>query len=311
MPELCEVVLISQYLTTKIKNQFITDIEIIAGKYSHKHLEGINYLQNHKNKIININTKGKFMWFNLKNEYEEYVYLLNWFGLTGEWSFKKGNSDRIVLSIESDPGSDKNIKTKLYFSDQRNFGIIQITQNVDILDKKIDTLAPDFLKTDFSVNQFQRWYKEFILKHPKKKNIPIVALLLEQDTKKGIGSGIGNYLSAEILYRAKISPYRPLDSLSDDDLKTLANTIKLVVKMCYISNKTGYMEKLIDFVDEHKKLVEEGVFPDYQPEILIDTLPQFEFLVYRKKKDSHNNVVLADEIDGTGRTTYWVKEVQK
>lgn len=303
MPEICEIVLIAQYLTTKIINDVITDIEISSGKYTHKQLDGLNFLKNNKNTIISINTKGKFLWFELRNENNEILYIMNWFGLTGEWSFKPGNNDRIILHLTNNE--------KLYFSDPRNFGIIQITNDISVLNNKLNSLANDLLKTNFTNKQYLKWFRDFLTEYPKYKNIPIVAFLLEQNKNKTIGSGIGNYLSAEILYRAKISPYRPLDTLSDDDIFVLADTIKFVLKMCYMTNKTGYMVKLGDFVDEHKQLVLNGVFPDYHPEIKIKDLPSFDFFVYRKKTDPLGNKVLADEIKGTGRTTYWVKEIQK
>ena len=40
MPEIAEVVLTSQYLTTKLKNRYITGIHVTAGKYTHQTLEG-------------------------------------------------------------------------------------------------------------------------------------------------------------------------------------------------------------------------------------------------------------------------------
>lgn len=310
MPELCEVVLTAQYLLSKLKNKYITNIHVTSGKYTHTTLKGLELLKE-KNEIIDIDTKGKFMWFTLRDPNGELIYLLNWFGLTGEWSFKTSKSDRITLEIETQPTNNElNKKYNLYFSDQRNFGIIEVTKNKSILDKKLDSLAPDFLKSNFSNEQFLEIYKNFIKKYPKKASAPIVKILLEQDVGKGIGSGLGNYLTAEILYRAKISPYRELKSLSDEEILKLSETIKLVVKMCYMTNKTGYMIKMLDFVDIHKEKVIEGIFPDYHPDIPLDTLGNFEFLVYRQKKDKLGNIVQADNI-ALGRTTYWVKAIQK
>ena len=305
MPELCEVVLTAQYLSTKIINKYITNLKILKGKYTHKELIGKDLLSK-KTKILNIDTKGKFMWFTLQNEEtNKTFYMMNWFGLTGEWSFKTGASDRIVLDIENDDGKIY----KLYYSDQRNFGILQFADLIT-LNKKINTLAPDYLKSNFTVNQFYDWFKQFLDKYPNKSDMKIVELLLEQDKDKGIGSGVGNYLSAEILYRAKISPYRLLKDMSVNDIKTLGETTARVVKMCYMTNITGYMKKMADFVEIHKEKVESGYFPDYHPDIPINSLEDFEFLVYQQKKDKFGNEVQADNI-AVGRTTYWVKEVQK
>ena len=36
MPEICEIVITSQYLISKLKNRYITGIHIVAGKYTKK-----------------------------------------------------------------------------------------------------------------------------------------------------------------------------------------------------------------------------------------------------------------------------------
>src|SRR5690554_6221710 len=104
MPEICEVVLTSQYLFTKLKNRYITGINVIAGKYTHTPLQGKELIDKHKPlKIVNIDSKGKFMWFQLKDPQQKDIYILNNFGLTGEWSFHKSKSDRIIFDIETHP----------------------------------------------------------------------------------------------------------------------------------------------------------------------------------------------------------------
>lgn len=304
MPELCEVALTAQYLLTKLKNKYITNAEIVAGKYKKHELKGINYLINKKNKIINIDTKGKFMWFELKDENDRNLYILNWFGLTGDWTFENSSMSRVIFTINND-----NNKTKLYFNDQRNFGILQITHDKKILDDKLNSLAPDLLKTNFSVQQFHKWFTDYLEKFPKRKHIKIVALLMKQDIDDGIVSGIGNYMSSEILYRAKILPNREIGKLTDADIDRLAKTIKMVVKMCYLTNKTGYMQDFEDFVDEHLEGVKKGIYPNYHPDIPLKSVPEFEFLVYKLKKDKYGNPVSTENIIPM-RTTYFVKNVQ-
>lgn len=306
MPELCEVALMAQYLFKKLKNKYITDINIIAGKYKRKPMDNINLLQNTKNKVISIDSKGKFMWFELKDEKNDPIYVMFWFGLTGEWSFFTGKNDRIIFNVESKEGK----KYNLYFSDQRNFGTIQITKDKNILDTKINSLAPDLLKTSFTVPQFSLWYHNYLDSYPKRHNMTLVDLLMRQDNGDGIVSGIGNYLSAEILYRAKLSPHRKINSLSNHEINELGKTIKYIVKQCYISNKTGYMKTFGNFIDEHKQGVKDGTYPDYHSDI--QNPDDFEFLVYKKKFDKLNNPVTPEVIiKSPKRTTYWVPAIQK
>lgn len=312
MPEICEVVLTSQYLITKLKNRYITGINIVAGKYTHQPLQGEELIGKHKPlKIIKIDSKGKFMWFELKDPQQKDIYIMNNFGLTGQWSFHEDKSDRVIFNIGTDPDNpENNKKYQLHYSDARNFGLLQITDNRKILESKINKLAPDLLKSNFQVNDFIEWVHSYLKKSKKRKGVPIVKALFRQNKKDGIASGIGNYLSSEILYRAKISPYTPVGDLSNRDLTNLANTIKKVIKLCYMSNITGYMGKLTDFVIKHKGKVQEGIFPDYHPDVQLSPNETFEFLVYGRNEDNLGNVIQKDVIESK-RTTYWVPQVQK
>lgn len=303
MPELCEITLSAQYLLTKLKNKFITDIDIIGGKYKKNPLNNIHLLKNTKNKIINIESKGKFMWFELLNSDNEIIYIMCWFGLTGSFSFFSGLSDRVSFDIESKDGK----KYNLYFSDQRNFGSIQFTNERSVLDVKLNSLAPDLLKCNFSIPQFSLWYHDYINSYPKRHKMKLVDLLMRQNIGDGIVSGIGNYLSVEILYRAKLSPHRYISSLSDTEINELALQIKYVIKQCYMSNKTEYMANIINFIDQHNEKIKKGIYPDYHSDIQDQV--DFEFMVYRKKFDKFKNPVISDEII-KGRTTYWVPNIQ-
>jgi len=201
MPEICEVALTAQYLTTKLKNRYITGIHIVAGKYTHQALPGKDLIPKYQPlKVIKIDSKGKFMWMELKNLDNVEIYILNNFGLTGEWSFYDDKSDRVIFDVETHPNEPHNKKYKLHYADARNFGLLQITDDRKVLDNKINKLAPDILKTSFSVKDFIGWVHNYLKKSPKRKDVPIVKALLQQDLKTGIVSGIGNYLSSEILY---------------------------------------------------------------------------------------------------------------
>lgn len=312
MPEICEITITAQYLLTKLKGRYITNIHIIAGKYTHMILKGKDLIQEYQPlKIINIDNKGKLMWFVLEDSKGNNVYIINNYGLTGEWSFYSDKNDRIVFDIATDPyDMKKNKDYKLYYGDARNFGLIQITDSRKVLDDRIDKLAPDVLKTNFTDQEFISWINDYLKKSSKRKNVPIVKALLQQDKKDAIISGIGNYLASEILYRAKISPYTHVGDLTQDQLIRLANTIKYTTKLCYLSNITGYMKKLANFVPKHIKLVEEGIFPNYHPEIKIPKNETFKFLVYGRKEDDLGNQVKRDIIVPP-RATYWVPNIQK
>jgi formamidopyrimidine-DNA glycosylase len=301
MPELCEILITSQYLLKKIKNKLLTNIKVLSGRYTHQELKGIKLLENKDSKIINIETKGKFMWFHLKHQDKD-IYIMNTFGLTGEWGFTKYPGSRVELTIKSKTKENKFYK--LYYTDNRNFGTLQITDNIDILNKKLNDLAPDFLKTPFTNEEF---YNKFINYKNKTKNI--IKVLMDQTIRGGLGSGLGNYLAPEILYHSKISPYRKIKDFTKKEILTLAGNIKYITKLCYYNNKTGYMDLYENYVDQHRQDIKKGKLPDFHKDIKIKYNEEFIFNVYRQEKDTLGNKVKKSEII-KGRTTYWVPQIQ-
>src|SRR6185437_4326413 len=125
MPEICEVAITAQYLSEKLIGKKITKLEVISGKYTRLNLPGKDLLDR-PTKIIKIDSKGKFLWFECEN-----LFILNTFGMTGEWSFDNDKNARISFNI--DDGST------VYFIDPRNMGNIIITNSRTILENKINS----------------------------------------------------------------------------------------------------------------------------------------------------------------------------
>ncbi|MEM3062064.1 MAG: DNA-formamidopyrimidine glycosylase family protein [Nitrososphaerota archaeon] len=290
MPEVAEVTLTAEILSKHFKNKVLTSFKFISGRFFKKKPLGYNkFVKSLPLKIIDINSKGKFLWFELSvsekskqnNSFskENRWYIFNTFGLTGMWSLFEPEYARSVLTFENGKMA--------YFSDMRNFGTFRFTDHPEDLENKLKRLAPDFLKEDFDPEKMRKY------------NLPIVKILMDQ---RKVGSGLGNYLVPEILYRAKISPHRLGSELGDDELTNLAYWIKYTVKLSYVNNYTGYM---LNLEDEARKIARKKYLPD------IDVgNKKFKFLVYRKKIDPLGNEVRRDKIVH-GRSTYWVPAVQK
>jgi len=285
---------------SKVIGHNITKIKIVSGRYLKKSITGLDNLT-FPLKIISINTKGKFLWFVLKNDKGDICYLLNTFGLTGEWSFDKLEHCSVKFTIKKNDNADE---LYLYFCDVRNFGTIQFTNNDKILNKKLNELAPDMLQSNISEKDFTD-----IIKSLKNKKQKIVQVLMSQNKKTGIISGLGNYLVPEILYRARISPHKKINELSSNDISILYAKIKYVLKLCYLTNNTPYVAHLSSFLKKHTDNVKKGKYPNYLRDVKIGN-DKFQFLVYRKKIDLDGNEIIGEKILN-GRTTYWCPSVQK
>jgi formamidopyrimidine-DNA glycosylase len=280
MPEVSEVALTTDILNKYLKGKKLIAIKIDSGRYAKKPPEGLSdFKKKLPLKLVKVDSIGKFIWFEFKTGKSSW-YIWNTLGLTGMWSVAlKPNSYRLAFKFSN---------RVIYYSDTRNFGTFKFTSDTAALNKKIKELTPDFLKTsNFSLVKVQKY------------KMPIVKILMDQ---KKVGSGLGNYLTAEILYRAKISPHRLGTKISNRELVTLKYWIKYVVKLAYIDNHTGYMVNLEEDADKIKR-------KKYHPKIKIRERT-FKFMVYRRKTDPYGNRVKADKIIG-GRSTYWVPSVQK
>lgn len=287
MPEGPEVALTAEILNAKLKNQILTKIKFVSGRYGPDRSKpvGYDFFKKYLSMtVLKVNSKGKFMWFELESESDNTkFYIFNTFGLTGMWSFSKPKYNRIKMTFEDG--------TSCYYSDMRNFGTFKFSNNGHELKSKLEELGPDVLKDD-----------DFNLSMLKKYTKPIVEVICSQK----VLSGIGNYLSAEILYEARISPHRPANSLTSNERSKLLHAIKYVTKLAYTNNDIGYMINLKTELADDKDIT---VKKNYHPSTDIDD-NVFNFNVYGKKFDPKGNKVIADKII-KGRTTYWVKELQK
>ena len=116
------------------------------------------------------------------------------------------------------PGTQKNSRVSFYlsdgkildFNDQRLFGELRLLDDWRAL-KFIKGLGPE--PADLSVEKF----KEML----SRKKTKIKPLLMDQ----GFISGIGNLYVAEILFRARIHPERPAQSLTDKEKDLLFKAI--------------------------------------------------------------------------------------
>lgn len=282
MPEGPEVLLTSQFIDYYVKSRRLLEINILSGRYQNKSPDGYDeFIDNLPMVVRQVSSKGKFLWFSLTNKAGSH-YIWNTFGMTGTWTTYQDRHSRIEFVFSRNK--------RLYFNDMRNFGTVKFDSNRQNLDNKLAKIAPDFIQSNVDITP--------ILDIDK----PIVAILMDQ-TK--IGSGIGNYLVAEILYRAKISPHRHGTSFDKKELKRLDRSIKYTMKLAYCNNSTGYMESIDPLADKLEKR-------NYHRDIKIKRR-KFRFQVYGQTHDPYGNPVKKDHIVGTGsnkRTTYWVPLVQ-
>lgn len=206
MPEGPEVLSIVKYLNKNLKNSQLKEIKVHSGRYKRKKIENLSKLPL-PIKIKSVNCKGKFIWFELGNDWT----IWNTLGLTGDWldAEEKHNHVELVTS-----------KGSYYFNDPRNFGTFKINNKSSELEKKLNYLGLDLLNDTKITNQM---FLDVMRKH----NDRTLAYVL---MKQNIIAGIGVYLRSEILYRCKLDPFKKIRGRSDDILIRLFECARTLMR---------------------------------------------------------------------------------
>jgi uracil-DNA glycosylase len=201
---------------------------------------------NHNIDIIkSLNCKGKFIYMVLdegKNaatndkdpDYQRSIWIT--LGMTGRF-VNEADVNKPRASNSDREGSDprwyfetmdvsNGQKRKIYFRDARNFGCLIFSLSADELDQKLASLGPDMLDVE---NTTEEVFLEVM--NNSKQNRNICKFLMDQSKI----AGVGNYILAEGLYRARIDPFASLSEISVDQRKALFKELREVITSSYNS----------------------------------------------------------------------------
>jgi len=171
--------------------------------------------------------------------------------LLGKWQQKEGKWEATIPGpLKEDPMNkflhlifwlDNN--QMLALSDLRKFAKVELL-NKDTLEKELSSFGPEPLDKDFTFEKF----KEVL---DKKRKGKIKQVLMDQE----VIAGIGNIYSDEILWKAKIHPFKEIKQLSDEEIKRIYNAMREILPKAIklggesisdfrrISGQRGYFDK--------------------------------------------------------------------
>lgn len=309
MPEGPEVSWTALYLNHRLQGKKIKSINVNSGRYSKKgkSMSGLKDVQNVLPlKVISVNNKGKFIWMGFEDKNGDKQYMMNKLLMSGSWDFEEHDHSHVEFTLTDG--------TKLWFTDQRNFGEMVFTKKKKAIDTYLEGLAPDFIQTAFTNQEFHDRIKKLLYNGGQKistarQKWKIIKVLMEQKAGKALGSGIGNYLVAEMLYHAKLTPHKTLYTIYRDRKLSdrLANSIRYMMKLAFLVNSIGYMG---DLDKQFKKFIKDSIpafKKKYIPSIKLKKDDVFVFNVYQNKEDDD---VVTEKIVGN-RTAWFNPKVQK
>lgn len=288
MPEGVEVKISAELIKPLVINRLITKINVgDRSRYVGENPDGLVEFSESVRRdelggwvysavqVINVETKGKFMYWTFSNDW----YMFSTFGMTGQWSPKEGK--HVCLHIKLfDQNDIDGALTNVYFNDPRHFGTIKFVKGRQALLEKINELGWDPLKDGMN----DTWTK-YVVGICARKAKPIGELLMDQ----GIFAGVGNYIRAEALYLAKISPWRQASLMKKDEILSLCQALVEVMNESY--NHQG--ATILTYKDAYGA---EGKYSSC-------------FKVYGKKTDPLGNTI-KKETTPEGRAIHWCPAIQ-
>lgn len=214
MPEGPEVRLTTEYLNDVLSDRSITRWGFVDGRYTDDPPVGYEEFDGSLPMMVeSVQCKGKFIYFTFYNE-NGYMYLIHSLMMTGRW--QEEYDEQCKCFVEIDDG------TTLWFRDSRSLGTMKFTTDESVLEEKLNYLGPDILTEQFTLPKFKSLQKKY-------GNRNITSFLMDQR----VISGCGNYIKAEVLYYARISPLRKVSSLTQAETELLFEAMRIIPRLSY------------------------------------------------------------------------------
>ena len=209
MPELPEVETVCRVLSKNITGLTIKTARVINNnlRYNLSYSIEKTILQS---KIKSIIRRGKYGIIILNNRNLIIFHL----GMTGKFkidlsTYKKTKHDHFVLEF--------NNNLKLIYNDVRKFGYIELMEKpFDIFNLKNLGYEPSIVKG----------FKDILFSKIKRRKASVKDILLDQS----FICGVGNIYASEILYKAKISPFKKGIQFCEADFKTLLKALQNIIQ---------------------------------------------------------------------------------
>jgi len=288
MPEGPEVRVVVEWLRKHLLGRHFHSIQWDpSSRYRLKEPEGYSDIFSRLPAIIsNIFAKGKCIVIEFNQEFYMTCNLAD----AGNWTFEKEKHCNTWITYSSN-----NQVQVMYFTDVRHRGRHDFFgSSSDLKSRKFKDIGPDLLA--YSIGTYCQEHNPCLIKedmisiwneklnNTRIKNKEIGIYLLDQKRF----SGIGNYARAEILYRARISPFRKLCEISkEESLLLLHHSVNVLYE--------SYSQRGLSIINYR------------DPEGVDGT---FKKIIYREEFDPLGNEIRKDPC-GAGKNIYWVPSLQK
>jgi formamidopyrimidine-DNA glycosylase len=216
MPELPEVEAVAQTLRPLVEHRRIRCVHVLHPIATRPQAPSQLARLAEGQRIESVQRKGKYLWLQLANGIVTFHFKLDgqllWFSNAGkmlEVANQKESGVHVDVAFELDKGV-------LGFADGRHFGRVLVWDSAEA-NSALAQLGVDAISRDFTAKRFAE-----LLAASKR---PIKEFLLDQTRV----AGVGNVYSCESLWHARLSPFRPANSLKPAESRRLHKAIASVL----------------------------------------------------------------------------------
>ena len=206
MPELPEVETIRAQLAPRLEGRTLARIEILDPLLTRPHdlFEVTEELEG--DLVVAVERRGKYLLLRLESGLALVVHLR----MTGGFGFAPTSHERAVLEL--DDGS------RLAYRDVRRFGTWLVLEDGDLDPYLAAKNGPEPLGSRFT----STWLDAQLAR----RRAPLKAVLLDQR----VVAGLGNIYADEALWRARVSPLRPANALTPDEVGRVHRAIRSALR---------------------------------------------------------------------------------
>ena len=206
MPELPEVETIRSQLAPRLAGRTLVRVEILDPRLTRpidlfevaEELEG--------DSIVAVERRGKYLVVRLESGLALLVHLR----MTGSFGFEPTSHERAVLELDDG--------TRLAYRDVRRFGTWLVLEDVELEPYLAGKNGPEPLGARFTT--------EWLAARLAARRAPVKAVLLDQR----VVAGLGNIYADEALWRARVNPLRPAESLDPDEVRRVHRAIRAALR---------------------------------------------------------------------------------
>jgi len=259
----------ADWLKSNIGGCVIRSVDF-AGRFTKKPIARLEELKNAK--CVGVRCRGKVIVLDFDND----VSAISTLGMSGKWTRNEEKHAALRLGCELPP--TRGI-LPIYYVDQRRFGDFRVV-DTRAATSRLDELGWDPLNEPGMHGKVAARAARY-----GNKLTPVCQVMLDQE----VFAGVGNYIRAEAMYRARVNPWTPWAHIHNIDKASLCVAAERVCAESY-SRGGATLETFYDG---------DGNRGDH-----VDFLE-----VYGKVLDPHGNPVERKK-DKNGRTVWYVPTVQ-